>query len=643
MKRKLISLFFLLFLFSACQVPSNDIPVMPTDTLYHVQPTTTTTATPEPLDKLTVCTAALPESLFLYEASKTPAKENILVLIQDELFENVDGTLIPIILEKVPTQADGDLRLEPVSVQRGQSVVDARGELVVFSSGVLVRPSGCRDSDCAIIWDGEETLEMDQMVLEFNLRDNLTWSDGVPLTALDSVFSFQLAGASEAPGLKWAEERTDRYTAIDDHSLVWIGLPGFTTAAVERLFWEPIPSHLFDGSESWADIANDHRLVESPLSYGPYMIAFYDGSMITFTSNPYYFRADEGLPFLDEIIYKVIGENRNNAWEQLKSGGCDLLDSTFRWEENPTLLNEIRLDDRFDIIEIPGESWTQLVFGIQPASYDAYYNPIYDDRPDILGDVRTRKAIAMSLDRAAMLETTMGDMGDIWSSFISPDKSQIEEGDGISYDPEMSAELLYQAGWRDHDGNPETPLQAWAVENVPMGTQLVLDLLITQSGYHQELADHISDDLRKIGIGVSVSSVDAKDLYAPGPDGLIFGRQFDLAILAWQPLPDLDCGFYQTWQIPSAENRWIGTNVAGFSHSHYDSACADASLALPGDYADSLYTAETVFIEYLPAAPLMVNQALMILRKNDCGGDFEGNGFYHFETIEFYQYENNCP
>jgi hypothetical protein len=53
--------------------------------------------------------------------------------------------LFTLVLEKTPSQSDGDLRLDPVPIRRGQTVVDARGELVTATEGVWVRPSGCRD------------------------------------------------------------------------------------------------------------------------------------------------------------------------------------------------------------------------------------------------------------------------------------------------------------------------------------------------------------------------------------------------------------------------------------------------------------------------------------------------------------------
>jgi peptide/nickel transport system substrate-binding protein len=641
MKRVLLFVFILLFGFSACQTPSNDVGVTAETfalTLTTMSPTVA--ATINPPETLTICTADLPENLFLYDGVLNAAKENILAVLLDGPFDRKGGEIVPVILKKVPTQGDGDLRLESVSVQRGQTVVDARGELVVLSPGVRVRPSGCRDSDCAIDWDGESTLEMDQMVLDFHLRDGLAWSDGTALTTSDSVFSFELASAPEAGGVKWAEERTDIYETVDKNTIRWIGKPGFSTVDITRFFWTPLPSHLFEGSETWAELAENPSLMDMSLSYGAFQVASRDDAQISLTPNPYYFRADEGLPLLDEIVFREVVGGAPEAWSYLEKGECDLLDSSFGWENTPSLLDEIQNDSRFAVNELPGESWTQLVFGIQPASYDDFYNPSVGDRTDIFGDVRTRQAIAMSLDRQAMFDTAARGLGMIWESFVPPSQSQLSQAEAIPYDPDRSEELLHQVGWQDHDEDPDTPLQAWSVVGVPMGTELSVELIVNTSGFYQALGEIIRNNLEAIGVGVTMSSLSPGEYYAPGPDGPLFGRRFDLALLTWQPMPMLDCGLYQSWGIPSVENQWIGTNVAGFSDEVYDNTCADASLAMPDEWAASLSEAEITFIDSVPAVPLLTKAAYIITMEygdNALSGDLSN----FFDMIEVYSVREN--
>lgn len=641
MKRKLSILFILSVFLSACNMPIDDPDVVETgevasDEPAAASPSPTSEAVLDPIETLTVCTASLPDSLFPYDGEQSSVKENMLAIIQDGPFDQDGDSLEAVILEKVPTENDGDLRLESVTVQTGQVVVDADGDIVVLASGVTVRPSGCRESECAVTWEGEGTLEMDQMVIEFNLRDDILWSDGEAVNADDSVFSFGLASAPEASGTEWVVEHTDSYTALDDTTVQWVGLPGFTNAEPDRFFWTPLPSHLFTGSETWEEITANETLVSYPLSYGPFVLTSREKDKFTFEANPFYFKSEEGLPVLDEVIFQVVEGGAEEAWALLKSGDCDVLDSSLGIEEDQELLAEVLADEQVEVCTQSSDAWTQLVFGIQPVTYDGVFDIEEGDRPDFFGDERTRLAIALCLDREAILEATTQGLGQLWSSFVSSSQTQLDDSDLISYDPDLGLELLKQVGWYDHDENPETPLQALEVANVPVGTLFSVELLIGQSAFHQDLAEIICSSLQAVGISVNVTSLTAEELYAAGPDGILFGRQFEMALITWESTQVLDCSLYQSWQIPSANNQWIGTNIAGLSDDVYDRACVEASLALPDERDEALLEAELSFLEDLPAVPLLSYSSVMVVSLRGLEESSIGEEENLFDSIEIY-------
>lgn len=643
MKQILPVLFLVLILLAACAPETPVLTETPTDLPVTLTPTLapTVTATPEPPVRLTICTASLPESLFLYDGNLTPEKQNILAMLQDGPFDRAGEETVPVILERMPAVENGGLVLEPVTVQPGQTVVDARGELVVLKPGVVLRPSGCREAGCAVAWDGASGLTMDRMVVTFSLKEGLTWSDGTPLTATDSVFSFNLASDPDAPGLSWAEARTAAYRAPDDRTVIWEGKPGFTTADPARFFWVPLPAHLTDQEAGWAEMVNDPSMARGTPSYGPFMVSEWGQEGLLLIRNPYYFRSGEGLPRIDEIYLRPLPEGPQAAWAAFESGECDLLDDSFGFEHHPDLIEKVQ--ETAGVALYPGQArtWAQLVFGIQPASYDEYYNPVYGDRPDLFGDARTRQALVQCLDRDALVSAYPAGLLSIWHSFMPPGLSQV--GPLPVYDPVAGAQALDLAGWKDHDLNPETPRQAWEVLNVPPGTLLTLDLYTSQAGLRLESARIIQESLKACGVGVTVVEQPAVALFVSGPEGPLFGRQFDLGLLSWQPLPGPDCGYYASWQIPSASNFWIGTNLAGFSSEAYDSACADAALALPEEWPERLTQAETTFQESLPAVPLYGVPPVLILPDALCLPEGMDPGHEFFAQIETLAGEKNCP
>jgi len=195
----------------------------------------------------------------------------------------------------------------------------------------------------------------------------------------------------------------------------------------------------------------------------------------------------------------------------------------------------------------------------------------------------------------------------------------------------------------DHDGDPATPRQAQGVLNVPFGTSLSVELFSSTSAFHQDLASAIRDDLALCGVEVIHQALPNETLYAPGPEGPLFGRQFDLALISWLPLPQEDCTLYDSGQIPSAANYWIGTNIAGLSDQLYDDACRTATLALPVDRDEAIHQAERAFLDALPAVPLFSIPRVMVLPETGCdNGEITTEGEF-FRQLEAYHLGSDCP
>jgi peptide/nickel transport system substrate-binding protein len=549
---------------------------------------------------LTLCTASLPETLFPYAGVSSAAKTRLSDLLFPTAFSEDDGSLMPLILDKVPTLADGDLRLEPMPIRRGQTVVDARGELVTATEGAWVRPSGCRAAECALTWNGLDPLEMDQMVIDFTLKDGLTWSDGTPVSPDDAVFSYRLASDPESPAYGWAEARTQGFSAWDVRTLSWRGYPGFASSELERFFWVPLPAHQFDPGAGFAAVAADPAWTDTPLSYGPFTLAERNAGALRLVRNPAYPNPEDAFPGVDQVVLRALAGGAEAGWDALQDGTCDALDASFRLADAPELLAAVEADGGFEIRAETSGSWTQLAFGMRPAEYDGLDNPVFAQRPDFFADARTRQGIAQCLDTAALAVRTGAEA---WPSFLPPGGASLNEG--VPYDPAAGAALLADVGWHDHDGDPGTPRLAQDVLTVFNGIPLSLTLLVSPSPFHQDLAAGITEMLTACGVGVDVGTLTPAELYAPGPGGPLFGRQFDLALIAWQPLPGPDCGLYTSWAVPDAGNGWLGTNIAGFANDRYDAACSAASLALPVELDARLAEAEAAFVELLPAVPLV--------------------------------------
>jgi peptide/nickel transport system substrate-binding protein len=210
---------------------------------------------------------------------------------------------------------------------------------------------------------------------------------------------------------------------------------------------------------------------------------------------------------------------------------------------------------------------------------------------------------------------------------------------GYRFDPEGGLQLLEQVGWRDLDGKPETPLAAVTVKGVPAGTPLQLNYFSTPALQRRQVVDILTQSLAKCGIGVTVQYYDQNDLYAPGPEGLLFGRRFDLieyamATEAVQP----PCDWFTSAEMPTALNHWVGTNVTGYQSEDYDAACHSAQSALPGEpaYRNSFQQAQSIFATDLPAIPLYYRLKVAASRAELCHFDLDpsANPLWNIEAFD---------
>jgi peptide/nickel transport system substrate-binding protein len=627
-----------LFLLSACSLSIGKTPQATVTFSAPTIPTSTSTPTPAAPTTLTVCLGAEPNTLYPL-GNPNDAALSVLAAIDDGPLDTINYSFQPVILTKLPTLADGDAKITPVDVKAGSKVVDAGGTLTALAAGTRVRPSSCRADDCVITYDGVSPMKMDQLVVTFSMRSDVTWSDGTPLTADDSVYAFQLAADKNTPSSKVLIDRTQTYEAVDPSTTQWWGIPGYLDQTFQTNFWAPAPKHLWS-TYTAAQLPQIDLAARSPAGWGPYAVRdWVAGDHITLTKNPYYFRAAAGYPKFDQLVFRFLSDP-NAAISELSAGHCDILDPSVRLDSQVALLQQMQESGEIQSFFVPGMAIEWAGLGIVPATYDDGIQPEKGDRPNILADPRTRQAIAECMDRQKVVDTVLFGQSTVPTSFVPTNHPVYDAtAPGYRYDPNAAIALLQQVGWQDIDGNPDTPLSAVSVKNVPAGTPLKLNYYSTPAVQRRQVVEILSQSLAKCGIGLNVQYYDQNDLYAPGPEGLLFGRRFDLieyAMATDATVPP--CDWFTSNEIPNATNNWVGTNVSGFQSTDYDTACHNAEVSLPGEpaYMDWFHQAQQLFATDLPAIPLYYRLKIAAARAGVCHFDLDpsANPLWNVEAID---------
>ncbi len=626
-------------------------PVQDTPILVAPSPTSEPTSAPR---TLVICLGSEPGTLYPYDYQILSGR-NVLEAIYDGPIDSRSYAYQPVILEKLPSLADGDAVLQPVSVQAGDQIVDADGQIIALVEGARYLPSGCQSPDCAVEYTGTSEVQMDQLAVTFRLLPDLKWSDGAPLTAPDSVYSFQLAGHPDTPKDKFKEERTFSYEALDPVTARWVGLPGFLDQTYFLNFWSPLPEHLW-GEYTAVKLLEAEFSSRMPVGWGPYVIDEWEqGSHLLLHKNPLYFRAVEGLPKFDVLIFRIIGNDAGIVLAALLSGECDFADQEASF--NATLdvdhILELEADRKLDAHVVSGSIFEHADFAISPAgAWDGF------SATGAFRDVRLRHAIALCMDRRRVAAEVFSGQSIVPSTYLPPQHPLFNPGvTHYDFDPQAGSALLDEIGWLDTDANPATPRTAQNVSSVPDGALLSFFYWTTTATQRQQATQILAESLAQCGIQVTLQYWNTSDFFAEEPDGPLFGRRFDLAQFASLVDSTPPCNLWLTENIPGDPNAldsrgnplfpqgWAGENVTGYSSPEYDTACKSALAALPGQpaYAQYHLLAQTIFANDLPVIPLYIRLMRAATRPDFCWFALDPTTGSDTWNIEEFDYGAACP
>lgn len=330
----------------------------------------------------------------------------------------------------------------------------------------------------------------DGLTWTFHLRPGLQWSDGVPLTARDYVFSLRRgADPDNAYDFEWYYHSIKNWAAVVARKLpldsLGVRAPDDLTLEVTTESRTPYLPLLL--TYSWA--SPEHAVkkygdvwstrMETSVSSGPYRVSKWTkGEEMVLTPNPMYRGIDK--PYLEQVIFKTFNATtppqRLPAYE---SNEIDLADIETQAElarlgSDPTLQNQVYTWPNF---------WTQYLFFNTEV-------PPFNDR-------RIRLAFSMAIDREALCRSALRGFAVPAYSMLPPgfpayQGDRFKESHG--YDPERARQLLAEAGYPKRKGFP--PAEMW---------------LRAETNMHRDAAEGIQALIqRNLGITVEVRNMEAK-------------------------------------------------------------------------------------------------------------------------------------
>ena len=305
-----------------------------------------------------------------------------------------------------------------------------------------------RDPD-TLEWQGliakSWTVSEDGLRFVFQLRDDVTFSDGKPLTAHDVAFTFAFTmnGAIAAPRQRSYLDKIDSVTAKSNTEVVFqfkepyydaLSLAG-GMAIMPKHFYAPYLNKATKFNESKGLLlgSGPYRL-KDPSSWTP------DLGMVELEANPRYWGAVQ--PPFKRVLWKII-QNDSARLTTYRNGDIDSYSA--RPQEYQKLLDDPDIKTRSQRFEY-----------MSPAAGYSYigWNQMRDGKATRFADVRVRRAMTMLTDQQRIIrDITLGYGEPAMSPFQSWSKQHNPQLHSIPYNVEQAQALLKEAGYEDRNND----------------------------------------------------------------------------------------------------------------------------------------------------------------------------------------------
>ena len=311
--------------------------------------------------------------------------------------------------------------------------------------------------------------------LTVDLRKGVKWTDGVPFTAKDVVFSFDMIKKYPTADINGVWTQLSGVTASGNYKVVFNFKQANVPFAYYVLSTTIVPQHI------WSKVGDPTKLTNSnPVGTGPYLLLSFNSQVYKFSSNSHYWG---GAPAVKSVEYPAFTSNT--------SADLALAKGQATWGG----------------LFIPG---IQSVYTSKNPNNHYWFPPnnvvmLYTNLQDpLLKNLVVRKAISMAIDRQKIYmegeygyEPVASPTGLIMPNNKSWLNTKLPKADQqFTYSPSAAIKLLESAGYKQN---------SQGIFVSPQGKPLNFTLQVV-SGWTDWDADAalIAQDLKSIGINVTV-------------------------------------------------------------------------------------------------------------------------------------------
>ncbi len=466
----------------------------------------------------------------------------------------------------------------------------------VYSSNIqsyILESLLTRDPD-TLEWVGliakDWQIHEDGLTFTFNLREDVTFSDGAPVEAKDVAFSYEfiMDDRIAAPRGRAYFEKIESVTALDRFTVEFKYKEPYFNALSLAGGMSILAKHFYEPYLEKAEEFNQSKGLL--LGSGPYRLADPKGwtpdqGLVEVNRNPRYWGPVQ--PSFDRILWKVI-ENDSARLTTFRNGEIDVYSARPREYQN--LLKDDDLTNRTQHFEYMSPSAGYSYIG---------WNQNRAGKVTRFADKRVRQAMTYLTDRQRIIDEIMLGYGEVAISPFNPRSKQhnlsLKPRD---FDLKKAQKLLAEAGYQDANGDGILEDKA----GMPFEFELV---------YFQG-----NEDTKRIILFLKDLYASAGILMKPKPTewsvmlDLLGKRDFDAISLGWSS--GIETDIYQMFHGKQVDNN--GDNFIHYKNPKLDKLIDQARETVNEEKRMPLWQqAEAIMYEDQPYTFLMRRKTMAFI------------------------------
>lgn len=403
------------------------------------------------------------------------------------------------------------------------------------------------------------TISADGLKITYQMRDDVTFSDGVKLTAHDVEFSYKFAmnEAIAAPRQRAYYRKIKSVTALDDYSVEFVFEEPYYNSLLISGVMEIMPRHFYEKylkdpktfNESKGILlgSGPYRLID-PTSWTP------DKGVVELVRNERYW--GPVTPPYERLLWKII-ENDSARLTTFRNGEIDA------YGARPIEYNKL-LNDKALMLRTYNFEYMPPINGY----FYLGWNQQRQGKPTLFADRRVREAMTYLTDRQKIIDEIFLGYGEI---AVSPFNPQSKQHDPLlkprPYSIKKGRQLLKLAGYEDRDGDG-------VVEN-KQGEKLEFELTFPNGVEdYKRLVLLLKDLYARAGVVMKPKATEWPVMLENANN-----RDFDVMMIGWTSVVESD--LYQIFHSSQTEDK--GDNFISYKNPELDKCIEQARTTVDKD------------------------------------------------------------